>query len=110
MLVNSSFMYALHDHSNTDPATTNGWSISKYRYFLYVMIGSFCWYWLPGFLFPALSVFVFPTWIAPNNVVVNQVFGGYTGMGLLPITFDCMYILGVGLPIVLPSGKQNSFS
>lgn len=44
-LVNTSFMYTLHDHSKTDPAKTNGWSISRYRYFLYVFIGSFVWYW-----------------------------------------------------------------
>ncbi|KAH8646224.1 small oligopeptide transporter [Xylariales sp. PMI_506] len=88
MLVNTSFMYTLHDRSPTDPSQTNGWSISRYRWFLYIMLGSFCWYWIPGVLFPALSVFDFPVWIAPNNLTVNKVFGGYQGMGLFPITFD----------------------
>jgi hypothetical protein len=45
----STSMYALHDHSKTETTRTNGWSISRYRYFLYVFIGSFVWYWFPGY-------------------------------------------------------------
>lgn len=30
--------------------------------------------------------------IKPNNVVVNQLFGGYTGLSLIPITFDWTYV------------------
>jgi OPT family oligopeptide transporter len=48
-LVSTSFMYALHDHSKTDPRKSNGWSISRYRYFFFVFIGSFVWYWFPGY-------------------------------------------------------------
>lgn len=87
-LVNTTFMYALHDHSKTDPTKTNGWSISRYRYFFYVFTGSFVWYWFPGFIAQFLSAFAFVTWIAPNNRIVNIVFGQYTGMSLFPITFD----------------------
>ena len=43
VLVNTSFIYALHDHSKTDPSKSNGWSVSRYRYFLYVFVGSFTW-------------------------------------------------------------------
>lgn len=35
-----------------------------------------------------LSVFAFVTWIRPNSVVINQLFGGTTGLSLIPITFD----------------------
>ena len=45
-------------------------------------------YFIPGFLMQFLSVFAFATWIAPNNVVINQLFGGTTGLSMLPITFD----------------------
>ena len=55
-----------------DPAETNGWRISRYRYFFYVFIGSFVWYWFPGFIWQSLSVFAFVTWIKPNNAVINQ--------------------------------------
>ncbi|KAF8130487.1 OPT oligopeptide transporter protein-domain-containing protein, partial [Mycena galopus ATCC 62051] len=49
--------------------------MSRYRYFLLVATGSFFWFFLPGFLFEALSVFSFVCWAAPNNVPVNQLFG-----------------------------------
>jgi hypothetical protein len=84
----------LHDHSKTDPAKSNGWSISRYKYFFYAFVGSFVWYWFPGYSkFPNiktldrvepnlpivaqfLSVFAFVTWIKPKNDVINQLFGG----------------------------------
>ena len=46
--VNTSLFYALHDHTPSDPAKANGWSVGRYRYFLYVFIGAFIWYWFPG--------------------------------------------------------------
>lgn len=52
-------------------------------------IAGFVWYWLPDLIFPALSYFTWICWIAPNNVVVNQVFGMKSGIGLLPFTLDC---------------------
>lgn len=42
---NTSLFYALHDKTPSDPEQTNGWGISRYRYFMYVTIGSFVWYW-----------------------------------------------------------------
>ena len=44
-LVNVAFFYALHDHSKSDPTNTSGWSISRYRWFMYIMIGMFIWSW-----------------------------------------------------------------
>ncbi|KIV96090.1 OPT family small oligopeptide transporter [Exophiala mesophila] len=81
-LVNVAFMYALHDQSPSDPAKTNGWSISRYRLFMIVCIAMFVYSWFPDFIFPALSYFAWITWIKPNNVVVNQLFGQVTGISL----------------------------
>lgn len=89
----TTLLYALHDKAKTDPAKANGWSISRYRYFLYVGAASFTYYWIPATLFQGLSVFSFPTWIAPDNAVVNQLFGGFTGLSLLPLTFDWTYVI-----------------
>lgn len=61
---------------------------SRYRMFTVVAIFSFVWYWVPGFLFKALSYFNWVCWIAPNNTVVNQIFGVSSGLGVIPITFD----------------------
>lgn len=89
---NTSLFYALHDKSKSDSTNSNGWTISRYRYFFYVLLGMFCYYWTPGVLWQGLSVFAFVTWIRPNNVVLNQLFGGVTGLSLLPITFDWTYV------------------
>jgi hypothetical protein len=42
---NTSLLYALHDRSRSDPSQTDGWLVSRYRYFIYVAVGSFVWYW-----------------------------------------------------------------
>ncbi|TPX17527.1 uncharacterized protein E0L32_003170 [Thyridium curvatum] len=88
----TSLFYALHDKSKSDGSTSNGWTISRYRWFVYVMCGMFIYYWIPGVLWQGLSVFAFVTWIKPNNVVINQLFGGFTGLSLIPITFDWTYV------------------
>ena len=102
-LINTSLFYALHDHRKSDPSETNGWRIGRYRWFSYILLGSFCWYWLPGFIAPFLSAFVFVTWIRPNNVIVNQLFGGWNSISLLPITFDWTQITGYTTsPLIFP--------
>lgn len=102
-LINCSLFTALHDRRPADPKKTSGWSIGKYRLFLYTLIGSFVWYWFPGYIAPFLSVFAFVTWIKPNNVVINQLFGGWSGLSLIPITFDWTQISGFNFsPMIAP--------
>lgn len=102
-LVNTSLFYALHDRSPTDPLKSNGWKISRYRFFCYVLLGSFVWYWFPGWIAQFLQAFAFVTWIKPNNVIINQLFGGVTGLSLIPITFDWTYISGyIFSPLISP--------
>lgn len=36
---NADRCFRLHDHSAPDPEKTDGWKISRYRWFLYVLIG-----------------------------------------------------------------------
>ncbi|KAL4962586.1 small oligopeptide transporter, OPT family [Aspergillus stella-maris] len=102
-LINTSLFTALHDHSRPNPEKVSGWKIGKYRFFLYVMIGSFVWYWFPGYIAPFLSVFAWVTWIKPQNVVINQLFGGWTGLSLIPITFDWTQVSGFNFsPLIAP--------
>ncbi|KAF4552813.1 putative OPT oligopeptide transporter protein [Elsinoe fawcettii] len=81
-LVNVGFMYALHDRSPSDPTKTHGWSISRFRWFMVVMAAMFVWSFFPDFIIPAFSYFAWVTWVKPNNVVVNQLFGQTTGISL----------------------------
>lgn len=102
-LVNAALFYTLHDHSASDPATTNGWRMGRYRWFMIVFGGGFVWYWFPGWIFQGLSWFCWLTWIWPKSKVVNQVFGGASGYGLLPMTFDWTIVSGyLGSPLIPP--------
>jgi OPT family oligopeptide transporter len=102
-LVSVTLMNAMYESTEKKDPTVFGGSIARYRWFGYVCAGSFVYYFIPGFLAQFLSVFAFVTWIAPNNVVVNQLFGGSTGLSLLPITFDWTTITGfIGSPLIPP--------
>ncbi|KAH7908750.1 OPT oligopeptide transporter [Hygrophoropsis aurantiaca] len=62
--------------------------ISRERFFTYIFVGSCVWYIFPGYLFQALSYFSWVCWIFPDNVVVNQLFGYQSGLGMSLLTFD----------------------
>ncbi len=105
-LITATFLTNIHINDN-HPA--NGWNISRLKFFAIVFIISFFWYFFPGYIFTALSYFAWVTWIKPNNVKVNQVFGASSGMGLLPITFDWNQIAGyIGSPLIPPASAIAS--
>jgi OPT family oligopeptide transporter len=67
VLPNCALFNTLHDdRSESDPTTTNGWRISRFRFFAYVLLGGFIWYWFPGFIWQGLSVFAWVTWYVCN--------------------------------------------
>jgi OPT family small oligopeptide transporter len=102
-LVSVTLMSAMYETAPKPDPTVFGGKIARYRWFAYVAIAAFVYYFIPGFLAQFLSIFAFATWIAPNNVVVNQLFGGTSGLSLLPITFDWTQISGfVGSPLIPP--------
>lgn len=99
-LVTTTFLTNIHLNVNH---VANGWRVSRLRFFSMVLMSSFAWYWLPGFFAPFLSDFAFLTWITPNNVIINQLFGSSTGLGMVPITFDWNQIAGyIGSPLIPP--------
>ncbi|KAF1841902.1 OPT-domain-containing protein [Cucurbitaria berberidis CBS 394.84] len=98
-LVSTAMFTALHRDENK-PA--DGWTISPRKFFGRIFLGSVAFYFLPGLLFPALSYFSVITWFAPNNVVVANLFGIASGLGLFPLTFDWAQIAYIGSPLVTP--------
>lgn len=76
--------------------------ISREKFFLYVFLAGVAWYFLPGYLFTALSVFNWVCWIAPQNPTVNALFGYSTGIGMGFFTFDWSMISWIGSPLVTP--------
>jgi hypothetical protein len=103
-LVTCTLFNTLHSQQYAGMGTRGG--ISRERFFTYVLACAFCWYFLPGYLFTALSVFNFVCWIRPNNVVVNQLFGQSSGLGMSILTFDWAQITYIGSPLAWPAWAQ----
>jgi OPT family oligopeptide transporter len=84
--------------------------MSREKFFLLVCAGSFVYYWLPGYLFTALSMFSWVCWIKPDNVVVNALFGVNTGLGMGLLTFDWSMVSYLANPLVTPWWSElNTF-
>lgn len=79
-----------------------GGGITRFKFFIYAAPLAFLYYFLPGFLFTGLSYFGFICWIVPNNLVVNQLFGSVTGLGMSFINFDWNQIAYIGSPLMVP--------
>ncbi|KAG7195097.1 uncharacterized protein KQ657_004214 [Scheffersomyces spartinae] len=63
--------------------------LSQFSVFYLVFVGSFLYYWIPGYFFTALSNFNWPTWFSPNLIHLINVTGSNEGLGLNPIpSFD----------------------
>jgi OPT family small oligopeptide transporter len=80
--------------------------MSRERFFVIAFACSFIWYWVPGYFFTALSVFNWVCWAAPKNVVVNQLFGTVSGLGMSVITLDWSMISFTTNPLVVPWWAQ----
>ncbi|KAK9349768.1 OPT oligopeptide transporter protein-domain-containing protein [Lipomyces doorenjongii] len=80
----------------------NGWTISKYRLFCYSFFAMFFFFWLPNYLFTALSTFNWISWIAPKNVPLAYVTGSKSGLGFNPWTTFDWSVVNYTTPLVLP--------
>lgn len=74
--------------------------MSRYKFFVICTLAGFLWWFLPGYLFKALSTFSFVCWLAPNNIPVNQLFGVENGLGMSFLTFDWTRIAFIGSPLM----------
>lgn len=86
--------------------TINGWSISRYRFFTIVFSIGFIYFWIPNYLFAALSTFNWMTWIAPNNFNLAAITGSNSGLGLNPIPSFDWTVLSYNLPLSMPFYSQ----
>ncbi|KAH6664850.1 putative sexual differentiation process protein isp4 [Halenospora varia] len=102
-LITTTMFETIHTRKTPEGLQQSGWKIGRYKWFLIVMCGIFVWQWFPLWIAPFLATFTFVCWAAPNNVVVNQIFGGQTGLSLIPITFDWSVITAfIYSPLVYP--------
>lgn len=98
-LMSAAMFTTLHKEENT---VANGWRITRWKFFFVVWTSAFLFYFLPGLLMPALSYFSVITWFAPKNVVIANLFGVASGLGLFPVTFDWAQIAYIGSPLLTP--------
>lgn len=92
--------------ANESNKSINGWTISRYRFFAVVFCAGFVYFWIPNYLFAALSTFNWMTWIAPNNFNLATITGSVTGLGLNPLpTFDWT-VLNYNSPLSMPFYSQ----
>jgi len=89
-------------HAQTYAGMGNRGGISRERFFLYAWTAGVIWYFFPGYLFQALSYFSWICWMNPNNIVVNQLFGYISGLGMSLVTFDWAQIAFIGSPLATP--------
>ncbi|KAL6859590.1 small oligopeptide transporter [Trichoderma novae-zelandiae] len=102
-LASVTMMNAMYESGDATDPTVFGGRFPRYTWFGLVTAASFVYYFIPGFFAQFLSVFAFATWMAPQNPVINQLFGGNTGLSLIPITFDWSQVSGyIGSPLVSP--------
>ncbi|KAI0667564.1 small oligopeptide transporter [Trametes maxima] len=99
-LVTCALFNTLHSQQYSGMGTRGG--ISRERFFTYAFLGSLVWYFFPNYIFGALGFFNWVCWIAPDNIVVNQLFGYYSGLGMSLITFDWSQIAYIGSPLATP--------
>ncbi|KAJ7498737.1 OPT oligopeptide transporter [Mycena latifolia] len=99
-LVTCALFNTLHSTEYAGVGDRGGASREKFFYIAFAC--SAIWYLLPGYLFTALSYFSWVCWIAPNNIVVNQLFGVNYGLGMGLLTFDWAQIAYIGSPLATP--------
>ncbi|KAL1858007.1 hypothetical protein VTK73DRAFT_7975 [Phialemonium thermophilum] len=95
-LVTIALNQAFHNETNTpvDGPFGSVFRVSRYRFFLVVFAAMFVYFWFPNYLFTALSVFSWMSWIAPDHRDLNTVVGMNNGIGLNPWpTFDWNILL-----------------
>ncbi|KAH8823463.1 small oligopeptide transporter, partial [Flagelloscypha sp. PMI_526] len=99
-LVSCALFNTLHSQSYVGIGEREG--MGRERFFYLGFLAAFLWYFIPGYLFQALSMFTWACWIAPNNKTVNQLFGYQSGLGFSILTFDWTQIAYLGSPLATP--------
>ncbi|KAJ8097172.1 hypothetical protein POJ06DRAFT_286599 [Lipomyces tetrasporus] len=85
-------------HDREPKKNINGWTISKYRFFFITLVSSFLYFFIPNYLFTALSTFNWPTWIAPHNKHVAFIMGSRIAGIIMLIMFYKNYMCSAYIP------------
>jgi OPT family small oligopeptide transporter len=95
-LVTIALNSAFHNDKNTavEGPGKRLWRLSRLKLFYIAFGAMFVYFWFPNFLFGALSIFSWMTWIAPDNLNLSTITGFNNGLGINPWpTFDWNVLL-----------------
>ncbi|KAI4381009.1 hypothetical protein MLD38_007128 [Melastoma candidum] len=97
-LVQVSLFRALHEKEERP----NG-GLSRNQFFILAFICSFCYYVLPGYLFPMLTSLSWICWLFPQSVTAQQIGSGLHGLGAAAIGLDWSTMSSyLGSPLASP--------
>ncbi|KAI4868184.1 OPT-domain-containing protein [Hypoxylon rubiginosum] len=85
-LVTIALNAAFHNDKNTPVNSPFGrvFTVSRIKFFGLSFAAMFVYFWFPNYIFTALSVFSWLTWISPNNVNLTAITGFNNGLGINP--------------------------
>lgn len=98
-LPKATLLNSLHGVKTTDSDYPG---MSRYKFFWIAFAALFCWQFFPTYIFTLLSIGNWFCLAAPDNVVLNQMLGTQSGLGLLPFTFDWTVIAAFVYPLSTP--------
>ncbi|XXG76130.1 hypothetical protein AAC387_Pa08g0551 [Persea americana] len=76
---------------------------TRNQFFLIAFICSFCYYVIPGFLFPMLTSFSWVCWIFPQSILAQQLGSGLSGLGMGALGIDWSAVSSyLGSPLASP--------
>ncbi|KAJ4726711.1 Oligopeptide transporter like [Melia azedarach] len=97
-LVQVSLFRALHEKEKRPKG-----AMTRNQFFLLVLLSSFAYYVLPGYLFSMLTTISWVCWFAPKSVLVQQLGSGMQGLGIGSVGFDWSTISAyLGSPLASP--------
>ncbi|KAG0309100.1 hypothetical protein BGZ98_005212 [Dissophora globulifera] len=79
---------------------------TRQKFFAVFTLASFCYYWIPAYIFPTITALTLLCYINPKNVVLSQI-TGYRGLGVGVVSLDWNTITAfLGSPLITPWWAQ----
>ena len=101
-IMGCSLIRTLAGTNSKQDLTESSWPISRVKFFWLVVLLQFVWYWVPGYIFPLLSLFSVVCLIFPNHLVLSQITGA-NGLGIGAIELDWnAWVAYLDSPILVP--------
>ncbi|KAG0251021.1 hypothetical protein BG011_007904, partial [Mortierella polycephala] len=100
-LVTVALFNTLHQREHLAPGQ---WT--RQRFFAVFAIGSFCYYWIPAYIFPVITSLTLFCYINPSNVILSQLTGSQgLGMGVIALDWNTITAF-LGSPLITPWWAQ----